>query len=184
MDRLLSSLGAQGHRVLLSGLGLRPPSDPSGLGRADAILFRPFGPLAIQPLGQLGPVLLNGSRLRFGLLALVIKRLEFIASRGNLGLDLGQLSNCLLLLLALGQKLILTGFQVGQRGPEIRERPQPTRAREHRTRLSTRCTFGRRAMSIRTIPTRMTSSPIVRRSAEARCAHARPRFDPPQLRAS
>src|SRR3954451_4666092 len=96
---------------------------PSGLGRADAILFRPFGPLAIQPLGQLGPVRLNGSRLRFGLLALVIKRLEFIASRGNLGLDLGQLSNCLLLLLALGQKLILTGFQVGQLGPEIRERP-------------------------------------------------------------
>jgi hypothetical protein len=53
----------------------------------------------------------------------VIKRLEFIASRGNLGLDLGQLSNCLLLLLALGQKLILTGFQVGQLGAEIRERP-------------------------------------------------------------
>jgi hypothetical protein len=66
------------------------------------------------------------------LLALVIKRLEFVASRGDLGRELGEIPHCLSLLFALGQKLILTGFQLGRLGAEIRERPQPTTAREHK----------------------------------------------------
>jgi hypothetical protein len=86
-------------------------------------LLRRFCPYAFQQLGQLGPVLLNSRHLRLGLLALVIKSCELLSGGRQLGLELGQISNCHLLLGSLGQELVLTGFQLGQLRAKIRERP-------------------------------------------------------------
>ena len=52
-------------------------------------------------------------------LALMIKYLEICAERCELGLELGKIAENLLLLLPLGQKSILTGFQLGQLLPQL-----------------------------------------------------------------
>src|SRR5215207_5781048 len=111
----------------------------------NATLLRPFGPPAFQPLGQLGPVLLNSSDLRRGLLSPVSQSCKLLSGGHQLGLELGEIPHCLLLLLPLGQELILTGFQLGQLGTKICERPPTNQGQgaqskaEHPVRVQPPC---------------------------------------------
>jgi hypothetical protein len=85
-------------------------------------LLRRFGPYAFQQLGQLGPVLLNSSLLRCGLLSSFSKGRELLSGGHQLGLELDEISNCLMLLGTLGQELVVAGFQLRQLRANIRER--------------------------------------------------------------
>src|SRR3954453_20799440 len=101
---------------------LRPwPWLVAGLAARNGTLLRSFGPPAIQPLGQLGSVWLNRGDVRCGLTP-VSKSRKLLAGGHQLGFELGEIPDCLLLLLPLGQKLILTGFQLGQLDAQVRER--------------------------------------------------------------
>src|SRR4029450_12361973 len=86
------------RRVALSG----PDPRDIGAGRGASIvvatarggtaarglsLLRRFGPYAFQQLGQLGPVLLNSSLLRCGLLSSFSKGRELLSGRHQLGLE-------------------------------------------------------------------------------------------------
>src|SRR5215207_1786491 len=107
----------QYRRVSLSGLVLCLPCQPSRfarpLGHLNLAFFRPFRLPLVTPLREHHQLLLSSRNLRPRLLALMSKDVEVFASRGQLGLDLSQISSRHLLLVPLGQQLILTGFQLG-----------------------------------------------------------------------
>src|SRR5215207_313549 len=77
------------------------------LGPSDAPLFRYFRLLLVAPFREHDQVLPNGSDLSRRLLPLMSKDVEIFAGGREFRLDLGEIPDCRLLLVPLGQQLIL-----------------------------------------------------------------------------